>query len=52
MDDTKVGTGVRYAYTPELRGNGFDPPPSEIQPAFEEMWNGLVAMVGAIEVIG
>ena len=50
-------TGVTYSFTPELRdmdeqGNEyvFEAPPSEIQPAFEEWWNGVVAMVNAIEV--
>ena len=49
-------TGVTYSFTPELRdmdeqGNEyvFEAPPSEIQPAFEEFWSGVVAMVDTIE---
>ena len=30
----------------------FEAPPSEIQPAFEETWNGFVAMVIAIDEQG
>ena len=43
--------GIKYSYTPELRGDGFDPPPEEIQPSFEEVWAGLVAMYNEIEII-
>lgn len=43
--------GAKYSYTPELRGPGFDPPPSAIQPSFEEVWNGFVAMIEEIEII-
>ena len=41
--------GVPYSYTPELRGPGFSPDETAIQPSFEENWNGLVAMIGAID---
>ena len=29
----------------------FEAPPTEIQPAFEEVWNGFVAMVNTIEEV-
>jgi len=48
-DDYVKGTDDwQHAICPELRGNGFVVPPSEIQPSFEEIWNGLVAMVGEV----
>ena len=37
-----------YAYTPDLRGDSFAPPTSEISPGYLEQWAGLVAMVDAI----
>ena len=37
--------GSEYSYTPELRGNSFNPPATQIQPAFEETWDGIVALV-------
>ncbi len=40
--------GVTYAYTPELRGPGFNPGTSAIPTSFEENWNALVAMMTAI----
>ena len=41
---------VKYTYTPELRGPGFDPDRSNIMPSIEENWNGLVALVKEIEL--
>ena len=49
--DYTYSVGIKYSYTPELRGDGFDPPPEEIQPSFEEVWAGLVAMYNEIEII-
>ena len=49
--DYMYSIGIKYSYTPELRGPGFDPPPSAIQPSFEEVWNGFVAMIEEIEII-
>ncbi len=43
QDWAKGVLGVKYPFLPELRGGGFDPPASEIQPSYEEMWNGIVA---------
>ena len=48
--------GVTFSFTPELRDRGanglpysFVPPKTEIQPAFEETWNGFVAMMDGID---
>ena len=43
--------GVAYSFTPELRGPGFNPPTSEIQPSTQEIWNGLVAKIDEIRMI-
>ena len=42
---------VKYSYTPELRGDGFDVDESEIQPAFEEFWVGLETQVHSMYAI-
>jgi carboxypeptidase A2 len=49
MDYSHGVAGVPYAFTPELRGNNFIIAPEQIQPSFEEVWNGIVATVRAIE---
>ena len=49
--DYTYSVGIKYSYTPELRGDSFDPPPEEIQPSFDEVWAGLVAMYNEIEII-
>ena len=49
VDYIKAVSGVNYTYTPELRGDDFVVDTDEIVPAYEEMWNGLVAMVEALE---
>ena len=41
--------GSSYTYTPELRGDNFRPNETEIQPAFEETWAGIVALVEETE---
>ena len=41
MEYAKGVAGIKYSVTPELRGNGFDPPNSEIEPSFQETWNGV-----------
>ena len=41
--------GSSYSYTPELRGDNFRPNETEIQPAFEETWAGIVALVKETE---
>ncbi|KAK2147150.1 hypothetical protein LSH36_567g00000 [Paralvinella palmiformis] len=49
-DDYSKGVcGVKYAYNPELRGPGFIISPSHIEPSFQEFWNGVKAMMTAIE---
>jgi len=47
-DYAKAHTGIKYVYVVELRGNDFVIDKRQIQPAFEEMWNGIVAMCDAI----
>ena len=44
-------SGVKYSYTPELRGPGFDAPPENIEPGWREYWAGVVAMIAEIEAI-
>ena len=43
--------GVKYSYSPELRGPGFAPGPETIEPAFNELYAGLVAILPEIELI-
>jgi len=38
-------TRVIYAYAPEVRGNNFQPPASNIMPSNEELWAGMLAQV-------
>ena len=59
IDATSGGTidytqnaGISYSYVPELRGDSFIVDPAEIPLSFEEVWNGLVAMVDEIDAIG
>jgi len=45
--------GVIYTYTIELRDTGrygFELPPEYILPTAQETWNGLKAMIAAIEM--
>ena len=49
-DYGKGGAGVKYSFTPELRSMG-DPPQPTIQPSYEEVWNGVVAMVDTIALV-
>jgi len=44
----KAVRGVKYAFTAELRGEDFVIDKREIQPSFEEMWSGIVAMCDTI----
>lgn len=43
--------GIRFVYAPELRGPGFDPPPSVIPLSYEENWAGLVALLNEADSI-
>lgn len=47
-DYAKGAAGVKYAFCPELRGNSFIIDSSNIVPSFNEIFNGIVAMVNAI----
>ena len=46
-----TGAGIKYSYTPELKGPRFDPNPSAIQPAFEEFFAGVVAALNERQII-
>ncbi|KAK2159921.1 hypothetical protein LSH36_143g01028 [Paralvinella palmiformis] len=48
VDWMMATAGMPYTFVPELRGNGFDVSPSLIPLSFQEMWNGLVAMMNEI----
>ena len=48
--------GVTFSFTPELRDRGengipyiFVAPITEIEPAYQETWNGFIAMMDGIE---
>ena len=43
--DYAHSVGSLYSYTPELRGTSFWPSDTLIGPAFEETWEGIVALV-------
>ncbi|CAD5116373.1 DgyrCDS5270 [Dimorphilus gyrociliatus] len=51
MDFAYDTAGIKYSFTPELRGPGFDPPASAIQPSFDEVWNGVVDLMAQIETL-
>ena len=40
--------GVKYSFAAELRGRWFAIDKREIQPSFEEIWSGVVAMCDTI----
>lgn len=52
IDHMKYVHGVRWAHTPELRGNSFVVPPDQIQPSFNEVWSAIVAKINTMESIG
>jgi len=49
MDYSKGVSGVKYTFTPELRGNSFIVNVSQIQPSYVEVLNGVLAAIRAIE---
>lgn len=51
QDHAKAESGMKYTFTPELRGDGFIVSPSEIEPSFQEVWSATVAMVREIATI-
>ena len=51
IDYGKEKAGIVYTATPELRGNDFVVPPAQIDPSFQEIYNGVKAMVAEIEDI-
>jgi carboxypeptidase A2 len=48
MDYFKDVGGVKYTALPELRGNSFIVSTAQIEPSFNEVWNGFVALFGAL----
>lgn len=48
MDYSKARAGVKYTTTAHLRGNSSVGPPSDIEPSFQEVWNGIIATIDAI----
>ena len=55
IDWAKGVAGIKYSFTPELRGEddegnwyGFVAPPSEIEPCGWEMWAGVRAMLDRV----
>jgi len=49
MDYSKGVSGVKYTFTPELRGNNFIVAANQINPSYVEVWNGVLAGIRAIE---
>jgi len=47
-DYVKAAASVKYAFVAELRGSDFVIDKQQIQPSFEEMWSGVVAMCDTI----
>jgi len=47
-DFAKGVAGIKYSFCPELRGNSFVIPAAQIQQSYTEFYNGIVAMVAAI----
>ena len=43
--------GVKYSYTVELRGPGFNPEWKSIEPAWREFWEGFRAMMTHIDIL-
>jgi len=48
-DYAKGVAAIKYSFCPELRGNGFIIDKSHIPLSFNEFWNGIIAMVKAID---
>jgi len=49
-DYAKGVAGIAYTYVPELRGESFIVPMEQIPEAYQETWNGIIAMAGAVVV--
>ena len=48
-DYAKGVSGIKYAYVAELRGDSFIPTVDQIPLAYKEVYNGVIAMVKAIQ---
>jgi len=51
MDFSKEHGGVFFTVTPELRGTNFVIAPSNIEPSFREVWNGVAATERALAAL-
>ena len=51
MDFFKEFGGVKYTATPELRGNSFVAATSQIEPSYQEVWNGLMALFAVLPTL-
>ena len=49
QDYAKATSGIKYTFTAELRGNSFVAAPDQIQPSFEEVWNGVTALIATVD---
>ncbi|CAD5113112.1 DgyrCDS2302 [Dimorphilus gyrociliatus] len=50
-DYVKAVVNIKYTYTPELRGPGFNPGKEAIELSSNEIWNGVKAMISEIEAV-
>jgi len=48
QDYGKGAAGIKYSFTAELRGTNFVIDASNIDPAFREIWNGIISMADSI----
>jgi len=48
IDYAKAVSGIKYSYSAELRGTNFAVSPDQIILSYQELYNGIVAMVKAI----
>ena len=48
MDWAHYHAGVRYPVATELRGPFFTVPPTEIEPSYQELWNGFLTLFAEI----
>jgi carboxypeptidase A2 len=49
QDYAKGTSGVKYTFTPKLRGNSYIVATTEIEPSFREVWNGITAALKVID---
>jgi len=49
MGYAKAVSGIKYSYGVELRGTAFNITADQIPLSYQELYNGIVAMVNAIQ---